>query len=256
MEATLAPIDDPLLRALRLDAPRTVAEVGCGGGGTALELLRRAPPGSVVHAFDISPGLIQLARGRTPPEERNVVFDVADVATARPQGAYERLVSRFGIMFFDDPPAAFSNLARWLVPGGRFAFAVWGRPADNPWFSSVREVVAELVELPPASPEAPGPFRYAEAATLLRWLEQAGLDELDVREWEGALPMGGGLPPAEAAHFALGALSSFGELLADAGDGALHDARQALTARFSRHRVDGVVQLGARVHIVTGTRQT
>src|SRR5258708_3631894 len=107
MEAMLTPIDEPLIRALQLDAPRRGADVGCGGGGTAMEILRRAPAGSVVHAFDVSPGLIQLARGRTPRDERNIVFEVADMATATPDKAYDRLVSRFGVMFFDDPPAAF-----------------------------------------------------------------------------------------------------------------------------------------------------
>jgi SAM-dependent methyltransferase len=254
MEATLAPLDEPLLRALRLDAPCRVAEVGCGGGGTARELLRRAPAGTVVHGFDIAPGLIELARARTPPEERHLAFEVADVAAFTPRAAYERLLSRFGVMFFDDPSAAFAHLARWLVPGGRFAFAVWGRPADNAWFSSVREVVAEHVELPPAGPEAPGPFRYAEAYKLLALLEGAGLGALDVEDWTGALPVGGGLPPAEAAHFALAAFSSFGELLEKAGEGALERAHRALTARFSRHQQGGIVLLEARVHLVTGTR--
>jgi SAM-dependent methyltransferase len=254
MEAMLTPIDEPLIRDLQLDAPCRVADVGCGGGGTALEILRRAPAGSVVHAFDISPGLVQLARGRTLPDERNIVFEVADMATATPDRAYDRLISRFGVMFFDDPRAAFANLVRWLVPGGRFAFAVWGRPSENPWVSSVREVVAGIVEMPPVDPEAPGPFRYAEAGKLLALLDGAGFGDLDMRDWEGALPIGGGLPPAEAAHFALRAFSSFGELLAKAGDEALNNAHQALTARFSRHQEDGVVQMGARVHIFTGTR--
>ena len=58
---------------------------------------------------------------------------------------YDRLVSRLGMMFFEDPPAAFANLARWLAPGERFAFAVWGRPAENPWMTTVPEVVAEII---------------------------------------------------------------------------------------------------------------
>lgn len=71
----------------------------------------------------------------------------------------DRLVSRFGIMFFDDALAAFSNLVRWLAFGGRFAFAVWGHPAENPWMTTVRQVVAEIVDLPKPAAEAPGPFR-------------------------------------------------------------------------------------------------
>jgi SAM-dependent methyltransferase len=255
MEAMLAPVDEPLVRALRLDAPRRIADIGCGGGGATLEILRQAPAGSVVHGFDVSPALIELARRRTPPDERAIAFETADMTTATAPGEpYDRLVSRFGVMFFDDPPAAFANLVRWLVPGGRFAFAVWGSPADNPWIGSVREVVAEVVDVPSPEPDEPGPFRYAKADELLGLLERAGFGELDARDWRGALPIGGALPAAEAATFALAAFSSFGELLAKAGNAALDEARRSLTARFSRQERDGAVRMDACVHIVGGAR--
>jgi SAM-dependent methyltransferase len=254
MEATLAPVDEPLIRALRLDAPYRIADVGCGGGGTALELLRRGPAGSVVHGFDISPALIESARCRTGSGEGAVDFEIADMATApAPEELYDRLVSRLGIMFFDDPPAAFANLARWLAPGGRFAFAAWGPPDDNPWAGIVGETVAEFVDLPPSDPDAPGPFRYADPDKLLAVLDRAGLGELEVRDWHGVLPIGGGLPAAEAAAFALASFSSFGELLAEAGDKALQDARQSLTARLSRYQKGGEVRMDACVHLFTGT---
>jgi len=255
MEAMLAPVDEPLIRALHLEAPCRIADIACGGGGTSLEILRRAPAGSVVHGFDISPALIELARHRIRPDERAIAFETADVATVQaPEEPYSRLVSRFGIMFFDDPPAAFVNLVRWLAPGGRFAFAVWGRPADNPWLTTVREATAEVVDVPSADPEAPGPFRYAEVDKLLSLLEGAGFGELDTRGWRGVLPIGGGMPAVEAAKFALASFSSFGELLAEAGDEALDHARQSLTARFSRHEQDGAVRMDACVHIFSGMR--
>ena len=254
-EAMLAPVDEPLIRALNLDAPHRIADVGCGGGGSTLEIMRRAPAGSTVHGFDISPASIESARGRVAADERAIAFELADMArAAAPAEPYDRLVSRFGIMFFDDPPAAFANLVRWLAPGGRFAFAAWGRPAENPWMTSVRQVVAEIIALPPPDPEAPGPFRYGDANKLLALLDQAGFGELEVSDWRGALPIGGGLPAAEAANFALASFSSFGEMLAEAGEEALHDARQALTARLARHERDGGggVRMDACVHIFTG----
>src|SRR5262249_18952082 len=115
MEAMLAPVDEPLISALRLGAPYRIADIGCGGGGTTIEILRLAPAGSVVCGFDISQALIDIARARVRSDERNVSFTLADVATARaPEEPYDRLVSRFGVMFYDDPPATFSNLVRWL----------------------------------------------------------------------------------------------------------------------------------------------
>jgi SAM-dependent methyltransferase len=255
-EGMLARVDEPLIEALELVGPSKIADVGCGGGGTTLAILRRAPAGSVVHGFDISSTLVEAARSRVEPGERAISFEVADMAIAPPPKIpYERLVSRFGIMFFDEPIAAFSNLARWLAPQGRFAFAAWGRPAENPWFMTVKEVVAEVVELPPTDPEGPGPFRYAEPDKFLSVLRQAGLVELEVRDFRTALPMGGGLPAEEAARFALAAFSSFGDLLTEAGDAALRRARELLTARFARHERDGAVYLDAAVHLFTGAQR-
>jgi SAM-dependent methyltransferase len=254
MEPTLMPIDEPLIAALKLDVPCRIAEVGCGGGGTTIEILKRAPAGSTVHGFDISPGLIELARGRTPVGERAVAFEVADMATAAPKEPYDRLVSRLGVMFFDDPPAAFANLARWLAPRGRLAFAVWARQSENPWLTTVRDVVARIVEMPRPDPSAPGPFRYADPDTLLGLLNRAGFADLEVRPWRGTLTIGGGLPPEKAAEFALSSFSSFGEVLAKAGDEAAAEAQRALTARFFDYQKDGVVRLDACVHLFTGVR--
>jgi predicted phage-related endonuclease len=121
--------------------------------------------------------------------------------------------------------------------------------------TTIREVVAEIIDMPRPDPEAPGPFRYGEARKLLALLNAAGFGELEVDDWRGALAIGGGLPAAEAATFALASFSSFGELLTEAGDQVLHDARQSLAARFSRHQEEGAVRMAACVHIVTGTRR-
>ena len=80
-------------------------------------------------------------------------------------------------------------LPTWLAPGGRFASAVWGRPAENPCMTSVRQVVSEIIDLPPPDPDAPGPFRYADADKLLTMLDRAGHGELDLRDWRGVLPI-------------------------------------------------------------------
>ena len=252
LEAMLRPIDEPLTRALRLDAPCRIADVGCGGGGATAEIGRRAPPGSVVHGFDISPDLVASARTRHGSKAGTLAFGVADVATAlAPEVLYDRLVSRFGILFFDDPAAAFANLVRWLAPGGRVAFAVWGPPDENPWTSSMSEVVADFIDLPRPAPDAPCAFRYADVDNVLALLGEAGLSHLDVHDWRGALSLGGGLAAAEAAHFAL-ASSSVGELVADAGDQVFDAVRHALTRRFSRYEQGGSVRMDAYVHIVTG----
>lgn len=255
MEATLAPIDAPLIEALRLDAPLRVADVGCGGGGTAIAIARSAPRGTSVDGFDLAPGLVAQARARGESEAVDAVaFEIADVAEALPAVSYPRLVSRFGIMFFDAPAAAFANLARWLSPGGRFAFAVWGAPSENPWMARVRDVVARVTPVPSAGVDAPGPFRYAEIDRLTTLLTEAGFTELAVTGWRGLLPIGGGLGAKDAARFALRSYASFSELLAGAGEGAFERAERALARVFEDELHGGIVRMGATVRIVTGSR--
>jgi SAM-dependent methyltransferase len=259
MEAMLRPVDEPLIHALqigglRLNPPGRIADIGCGGGGTTLEIFRRALPGTIVRGFDLAPASIALARLRTTSQAPALSFEVADVtAVPPPAEPWDRLVSRFGIMFFDNPPAAFAALSRWLAPEGRFAFAVWGPLSENLWMTTVREVVGQVIDLPSSDLEAPGPFRYANAEKLLMLLAQAGFCDLEVTDWHGLLPIGGGLPARPAASFALAAFSSFGELLAKAGEASFNQALESLTQRFTACQQNGAVQLNASVHIVTGS---
>jgi len=253
LEAMLAPLDEPLIDALALTAPVRIADVGCGGGATTLEVWRRAPSGSVAHGFDLSPALVEAARRRHGAHRPSVGFEIADMGTAAPPAMpYDRLVSRFGVMFFNDPPAAFANLRRWVVAGGRFAFAVWGPVADNPWITATRSAVAEAIDLPPIEPLAPGPFRYGEVAPLVSLLDQAGFFDVTVTDWRQTLPIGDRLRAPDAARFALASFSAFAELLANAGGDASARAHDALTAQFTPHEHEGAVMMPARVHIVTG----
>ncbi len=254
MEATLSPLDEPLIAALRLAGRTRIADIGCGAGGTSLAVQRRAPSGSVVHAYDISATLIEYARARTLEAGLPVTFELADVATAPlPAVRYERLYSRLGVMFFDDPAAAFARLRSWVVPGGRCTFVVWAPPEENPWLGTVRAAVERVVEVPGQEPDGPGPFRYAEQGALPSLLAQAGFRDIESREWRGALPVGGGLSAAAAANVALDAFSSFAELLAEAGAGKRDQVAEDLTSVFRRHERDGVVQIDAAVHVVSAS---
>src|SRR4051812_47761690 len=94
LEAMLRPVDEPLLSALDLNAPCRIADVGCGGGATTLEVRRRAPAGSVVHGFDLSAALVDVARSRIPSADDGIAFYTADMGTAAPpERPYDRLVS-------------------------------------------------------------------------------------------------------------------------------------------------------------------
>ncbi|MBK07038.1 MAG: methyltransferase type 11 [Deltaproteobacteria bacterium] len=251
MEAMLQAVDTPLIEALSLDTPCRVAEIGCGGGGTTQALRAQAPKGSVIHGFDISKTLVEAARARTQYDD--LLFEHADVSTKRhSQAPYDRLVSRFGVMFFKEPLVAFSNLRTWLREGGTFAFAVWGAPSENVWAKMVRDVVDEVLGLAPSVPDSPGPFRYADVDAFVSLLEEAGFSDVTHRSWRGALPVGGGFVAEEAARFALSSFSSFRELLDDAGADVYARAHHTLTERFAPYERDGIVRIDALVHLVTG----
>ena len=253
LEAMLAPIDEPLIEALALTTPVRIADVGCGGGATTMAVWRRAPTGSVVHGLDLSSALIEVARRRHGAHDAAVAFAVADMGTtAPPEQAYDRLISRLGVMFFNDPLAAFANLQRWLVAGGRFAFAVWGPVVDNVWMTATRAAVAAATDLAPGEPSAPGPFRYGDVVPLVSLLPRAGFVDVTVTDWRQALPIGDRLPASDAAQFALASFSSFAELLLNAGGDAPSRAHRALVARFAPYEQQGAVVMPARVHIIAG----
>jgi len=109
-------------------------------------------------------------------------FLAADAQThALEPGAYDLVLSRFGVMFFDDPPRAFANLRRALRPGGRLCFVCWGPPADNPWFAMPPRIAARhLGPLEPTQPRAPGPMALAERDYVSEILLAAGFAAIGI----------------------------------------------------------------------------
>ncbi len=253
MEAMLAPVDAPLIELLDLRGATRIADLACGGGGTTLAVAAAADPAAAVFGYDISPALVAFARQRAAPDSPAPAFAVGDSATLAVALPYDRIVSRFGTMFFPDPAAAFANIAGLLAPGGRFAFAVWGPPADNGWMAIVRETVAELVDLAPPVADAPGPLRYGDVGVLLQLLAGAGLLDLSVTDWRDTLAIGGGLAPADAARFAIESMS-VAQVLAEKGQALVDCATDLLAKRFEGYWTDGAVRLPARVHLVSGRR--
>ncbi|MEM9376124.1 MAG: class I SAM-dependent methyltransferase [Pseudomonadota bacterium] len=252
LEAMLAPVDVPLVEALDLDRPYRIADIGCGGGETSIAIARNAYPGSAVEGFDISPALIEAAKSKEIYGAVPIHFHVADAAQPLAETApFDRLTSRFGIMFFPDEAAAFANLAKWLKPKGRFAFAVWGPPADNPWMSSIRTVLSDHIVLPTPEPGAPGPFRYQNVDTLLTLLRDAGFTNLNASSWRAPLLLGGGMDTAAAVDFALAAFS-IGQQLDQSDQNTANAARSDLAALFSQYVEAGHVRMQSHVHIVTG----
>lgn len=189
MDAILVPFAEAILDAAQLPNEGVLVDVGCGCGATTLMVAQRNPRLRVL-GVDISAVMLDHARGRAAHEGIDVEFVNGDATSARPingDGDVDRIISRFGVMFFDDPAAAFANMRGWLAPGGLFVAAIWGPVADNPWVVELVEVVRRHVEIPMPSEEGPGPFSLASVEGVERLFHAAGFVSVDQRPLD--LPM-------------------------------------------------------------------
>ncbi len=255
MEAQLAAFGAALVDRAGIRAGERVLDIGCGGGWTTRRIGEAVGPQGLALGLDISPALVAEAARRATglPQVR---FEVGDAATARPGGGpFDRLMSRFGVMFFADPPAAFRHLASLLAPGAQLNMAVWAEPRRNPWMMEMRRVVGAHVELPKAEPLAPGPFQLSDPDFHRMLLEEAGFTGFDRQLLEQPMLVGGpGATSARAAAFALGAFS-VGELAEAAGPGVLAAATAALEDLYAGVATDEGVPMDAAVWLLSARRQ-
>jgi len=180
-------------------APRWVAseamlDVGCGCGQTTLQLAAKVGPRGSVTGIDISTPMLERARARAAERElAQVRFLNADAqTTAVGAAAFDLVFSRFGVMFFADPRAAFANLRASLAPGGRVAFVCWQDLKLNPWMRVPLLAAAQHITLqPPSGPDAPGPFSFAAPARVRAILEGAGFADVAIDPLELELVVGG-----------------------------------------------------------------
>lgn len=175
LDRSLSPVTGPLLAFAAPRAGSTVIDVGCGCGATTIELARAVGPSGRVIGLDISESM--LARTKERMREFTNTYCLLGDAAELPLNhlGAELIVSRFGVMFFGDPVAAFANLRAGLVPGGRLRFACWRSIGENPWLRIPLYAVYEHTpRLPKPDPEEPGPFAFAETTRVTRVLAAAG----------------------------------------------------------------------------------
>jgi len=254
-ESMIAPIGAALQARAGFMAGERVLDLGCGGGATSLAIARSVGPTGSVTGIDISPALVAKARERAEVAgARNVTFECVDAALYRPDAVFDRMVSRFGSMFFPRPVEAFSSLHGCLRPGGRIDLAVWGPPRENPWMMEMIGVLRRHIEVPPAVPRAPGPFAFEDTDYLTGILTEAGFEEVDIVACQGLQPIGGtGASPEEAVSFAMSSLAA-GRMMEDRDETLRLRVREDLQAVFARHHVEGQgVMMSGKAWLVTAT---
>ena len=183
MQATLDQVFRPI-EALLVEAAagaRRVLDVGCGTGGTTLAIAKSQGTEGRCTGIDISQPMIDTARSRAERQGTATTFVCADVQThAFEPGTFDMLVSRFGVMFFDDPVRAFSNLRRAAAEHAAMTFIAWRSAAENPFMTTAERAAAPLLDLPARQPAAPGQFAFADRQHVQGILRQAGWHGIDI----------------------------------------------------------------------------
>lgn len=178
-DAVLAPVGDAVLGAAALRPGDAVLDVGCGCGATTIATADAVAPGRVL-GIDLSEPMLGLARQRAG--DRHITFLQADAQTHRfASDSFDVVIARFGTMFFDDPVAAFTNIAHAMRPGGRLCLGTWQRLEANDWLLVPGAALLRYGQLPEsASDAAPGMFAQADPDRVRAVLAAAGWTGIDV----------------------------------------------------------------------------
>ena len=250
--AALAAHTDAMLAAAALQPTDHVLDVGCGTGDTTRAAARLAIDGDAL-GVDLSRAMLDRARERAAADGlANVTFEQADAQVHQFGDArFDVVISRFGVMFFADPVAAFANLARATAPGGRLAVVTWQSYARNEWVSVPRTALAIGRQLPPIPEDVPGPFGLADADRVRRILGDAGWSDVQLDDEQVSYDYGA--EPAAAAQHAseIGVLRM---LLDDLDDAQTTRARDALTTAMTEHATTEGVRLDSRIWVARAVR--
>ncbi|MEZ5682587.1 MAG: class I SAM-dependent methyltransferase [Erythrobacter sp.] len=252
-DRSFGPLTSRLVEMARNDGFAQALDIGCGAGEVTLKLAEGAPSSRVTGA-DISENLVEVARQRCAHLD-NARIELADAARWRAgEGeAPDLLVSRHGVMFFDNPTAAFSHLLGQASPGARLVFSCFREVSDNAWVKELTSVLPKS-DGPQPDPDAPGPFAFGRSARVKGILEDAGWRDIAFEAVD--YPMIGG----EGDDAVADALSYFlhigpaARAVAALEGGARDDAIVGLREVIERHHKGGVVALPSAAWIVTARK--
>jgi SAM-dependent methyltransferase len=190
LDRTIEPFDREGMRALAPRQGERIIDIGCGCGQTTVELAERVGSSGAALGVDISAPMLEVARrravpsGAARPEFRQIDAQTGDLG----EQTFDAMFSRFGVMFFSDPPAAFTNIRKALRPSGRLAFVCWRPLTENPWMRVPMEAARPLLPpIPPADPTAPGPFAFADPDRVRAILAEGGFRAVTIDPFDASI---------------------------------------------------------------------
>ena len=252
-DATISPHHGVLITAAAFAPGERVLDIGCGNGLTSRDAARAVGPSGSVLGVDLSGPMLAVAAQLAEEEGLdNVRFERGDaqVQSFEPE-AYDLVISRFGVMFFLDPVAAFTNIASALRPGGRAAFLVWQSVAANEWVSAMRDALAVGRDLPVPPPGAPSPFGLADTDFTRGVLTEAGFTDISFAE--SAPPWRLGSDADDAYGFVTG-LRVIKMMLEDLDDSLRAQALDNLRATAAAHETPDGVYFGSAAWVINARK--
>lgn len=250
LDRLFAPFEQPLVDAVRDHGARAALDVGCGGGATTFAVARSLSGGGRCTGVDLSVPLIDLARRRAVElGVDNADFVVADAQQHDFQPAvFDAVISRFGVMFFDDPVAAFANLRRAARPGAGLALVAWRSMAENPFMTTAERAAAPLLpEAPARDPNGPGQFAFADPDRVSDMLSAAGWRDVDLQPLDVACAVP--VDDLEAYATRMGPVSL---ALPSLDEARRHAVTEAVKRAFEPYLTDGAARFTAACWMVRG----
>jgi SAM-dependent methyltransferase len=249
LDQVLQPFEDLLVGAVPLAPGARLLDVGCGTGSTTLAFARRLGADGICTGVDISAPMITLAKTRAERESARPTFVLADAQTHPfAPASFDAIVSRFGVMFFDDPVAAFANLRRAASDRAQLRFIAWRSGEENPFMTTAeRAATPFLPELPARRPDGPGQFAFGDRQRVQQILRDSGWADIDVQPIDVPCAMS----ETDLIRY-VSQLGPVGRVLAEADDQTRAQVMERIRPAFDAYKDEGEVRFIGACWMVGG----
>lgn len=248
MDAVLTPVLDLVLDRAALGPGQRVLDIGCGTGQSVAAAAKLIVPDGHVTGLDISQTMLDLAKTRLTGMD-SVSFLKADAQVHPFDTDFHAMISRFGVMFFDDTVAALANLYAALAPGGAMTFAAWGPAPQNPFFMVPARAAARVLgPIPKTDRTLPGPFAFEDSTRVLNMMANAGVPGAQVDTVALHLTPPGSVKETAGMMMQIGPADA-AVRFHQADQAAAHRVEQAVAEAIAQFDTDVGLRIPACIHI-------